>query len=137
VSARPVSAMQVIAAAMSEDDLLVSVTCGTRSKPGLCRLFGLKWFHDRDSRRNPEGFPDLVITGRRTIYRELKTERGRLSAAQKEWIAALEAAGDDVDVWRPAHFLSGEIQRQLAAIAKPKNVRLQIPPNLKREVVTA
>ena len=118
MTARQLSAMDALAAAMSEDDLLVSVTCGTRSKPGLCKLLGLRWYKTFDSRRSPSGFPDLVITGRRTIYRELKTERGRLSAAQREWIADLEAAGDDVDVWRPADFLSGRVQSELAAIAK-------------------
>jgi hypothetical protein len=112
--------MEVIAAAMSENDLHVSVTSGTRRKPGLCELLGLKWYHTHNSKHSPSGFPDLVITGRRTIYRELKREGEDPTEAQEEWIAALKAAGDDVDVWRPSDFLSGRCERELAAIAKPR-----------------
>ena len=115
------STADVIAAAMSENgDLLPAVTDGTRRKPGLCRLYGLLWYHTHNSKFSPSGFPDLVITGRRTIYRELKTQKGTVSTAQKKWIAALKAAGDDVDVWRPSDFLSGRCQRELAAIAVAK-----------------
>jgi hypothetical protein len=106
-----------MAAAMSEDELLVNVTSGTRKKPGLCKLYGLLWYHAHDSRRSPSGLPDLIIVGRRTIYRELKTEKGTVSTAQKEWIAALKAAGEDVDVWRPRDWHSGRIARELAALA--------------------
>ena len=120
MTGRQLSAMEALAAAMSEDDLLVSVTCGTRAKPGLCKLLGLLYFHVHDSRRSPSGFPDLLIAGPGAIlFAELKTQRGRVSPAQKEWIAALESAGQSVFLWRPVNFLSGEIQRELAAIAKP------------------
>jgi len=113
--------LAVIAASISEDgELLVWVTDGTRKRPGLCKLYGLKWYHAHDSRRSPPGFPDLVITGRRTIYRELKTQKGDVSASQREWLDALREAGDDVDVWRPSDWLSGRIERELAAIAKGK-----------------
>lgn len=48
------------------------------------------------------GFPDLVLVrGRRTIFAELKTDRGRLSSPQHEWIEALTEAGNEVYVWRP------------------------------------
>jgi VRR-NUC domain-containing protein len=107
----------MITAAMNEDDLLLNVTCGTRRRPGLCKLYGLRWFHDHDSRRNPSGLPDLIIVGKRVLYRELKTQTGRLSAAQKEWIADLAAAGQDVDVWRPADWHSHRIARELAELA--------------------
>jgi VRR-NUC domain-containing protein len=121
MSARQRSAMEVLAAAMSEDDLLVSVTCGTRSRPGLCKLYGLKWYHPWSSKNSVSGWPDLVIAGPDTIlFAELKTQGGRVSPAQREWITALEAAGQVVFLWRPIHFLSGEINRELAAIAKPR-----------------
>jgi hypothetical protein len=106
---------------MSEEDLLVSVTCGTRSRPGLCALYGLKWYHPRDSRRSVSGWLDLACAGPGGIlFAELKTQRGRVSPAQREWITALEHAGQAVFVWRPEDFLSGAIQAELAAIAKPK-----------------
>lgn len=48
------------------------------------------------------GFPDLVIVGHGLVlYREIKTDRGRLSTAQIRWLAELEDADQDVDVWRP------------------------------------
>jgi hypothetical protein len=113
--------MDVLAAAMSEDELLASVTCGTRSKPGLCRLLGLRWYHPWNSKHSVGGWPDLAIAGPDAIlFAELKSQRGRVSPAQREWIAALERAGQRVCVWRPVQFLSGEIQRELAALAKPE-----------------
>jgi hypothetical protein len=60
------------------------------------------------------GFPDLVLTGRgRTIFRELKTDRGRLSDDQKAWQTLLKRNGADVAVWRP--MLWPEITRDLGA----------------------
>ena len=48
------------------------------------------------------GFPDLVLChGHQVLYRELKTDTGRLSTDQKSWIALLNRAGQDVGVWRP------------------------------------
>jgi hypothetical protein len=121
VNARQPSAIEVLAAAMSEDDLLVSVTCGTRSRPGLCKLYGLKWYHPWSSKNSVSGWPDLACAGPGGIvFAELKTQRGRVSPAQREWITALEHAGQAVFVWRPEDFLSGGIQRELAAIAKPR-----------------
>lgn len=57
-----------------------------------------------DSRRSPAGFPDLVLVHpikRRTIFRELKAMKGRVSAAQVQWLDALASAGQDAGVWRP------------------------------------
>jgi hypothetical protein len=55
-----------------------------------------------------EGFPDLVLVGRkpwyprpRVLYRELKTDEGDLSPDQKVWYALLKAARQDVAIWRP------------------------------------
>jgi hypothetical protein len=118
---RQPSAMEVIAAAMSENDLLISITCGTRAKPGLCKIYGLKWYHPFDSRHSVSGWPDVVIVGPGgVVYAELKTQRGRVSSAQREWITALEHAGQAAFVWRPEDFLSGAIAIELAAIAKPR-----------------
>lgn len=75
-----------------------------------------KWalYHTRDSRRSQAGFPDLVLVrGERVIFAELKTETGRLTIDQRDWIDALEAAGQDVRIWRPADLES--VLRELVA----------------------
>ncbi len=62
------------------------------------------------------GFPDLVLCRPpRLIFAELKSEKGRVSADQQEWLEALRACGVEVYVWRPSDLerataiLSGEI----------------------------
>ena len=53
------------------------------------------------------GFPDLVLVHpdkRQVLYRELKSERGRLTFEQHEWGRVLTAAGADYAVWRPADW---------------------------------
>lgn len=48
------------------------------------------------------GFPDLVLVrGPRLIFAELKTDTGRTSPAQREWLAALGDTAAEVYVWRP------------------------------------
>lgn len=48
-------------------------------------------------------WPDLtLIRGRRVVFAELKTERGKLGPRQREMIADLEAIGAEVYVWRPS-----------------------------------
>ena len=67
----------------------------------LAKKCGWIYFHCYDSRRSPEGFPDLVLAKERILYRELKTEKGRLTSAQKQWGYTLLKAGADYGVWRP------------------------------------
>ena len=71
----------------------------------LARLYGWRYYHTFDSRRSIEGFPDLVLfRPGRFLMVELKTDKGKLTAAQKEMIDDLIDAGVDVDVWRPDDF---------------------------------
>lgn len=51
---------------------------------------GWRCFHDRDSRRNNPGFPDLVcVRNGKLLVLELKTEKGRVRPEQVEWITDL------------------------------------------------
>jgi len=96
---------------MSEAQLLAAVR-------QACRTLGLLCYHTYDSRRSEPGFPDLVIVGSRMIIRELKTERGRLSAEQRAWLDALSRAGQDADVWRPGDLYSERITRELKSLRR-------------------
>ena len=53
-----------------------------------------------------KGFPDLVLVHPQVgvLFRELKSDTGRLSAAQTGWLKTLEEAGADVGVWRPSDW---------------------------------
>lgn len=64
-------------------------------------------YHTFDSRRSDTGFPDLVLVSakrKRIVYLELKREQGRISDSQRDWLAALHAAGGEVYVARPRHL---------------------------------
>jgi hypothetical protein len=58
------------------------------------------------------GFPDLVLVrGDRLIFSELKTDTGRVSDNQRQWIEALEATCKaEVYVWRTADYNRGDIE---------------------------
>lgn len=81
----------------------------------ICSWLHLDWFHPLNSRGMNPGWPDLVIIGSKVIYRELKTEIGGVSPAQKRVGERLTKAGADWDVWRPRDLRSGAIERQLRA----------------------
>lgn len=67
------------------------------------------------------GSPDLwLVKPPMLIAAELKAEKGRLSPAQHRWIWALQRCpGVMAFIWRPQHWLSGEIERVLTQEVKP------------------
>ncbi len=67
----------------------------------LARRHGWWPFHVHDSRRSAPGLPDLILVRERVLFRELKLDRGRLTADQTACLTRLLAAGADADVWRP------------------------------------
>lgn len=87
----------------------------------LARHHGWLCYHTFDSRRSQPGFPDLVmVRADRLLFAELKTEKGKLSAEQDNWINVLREFGNDVVanshhfypfVWRPSDL--PEIERVL------------------------
>lgn len=100
-----------VAEEMTEAELLTAVR-------GHIRQLGLWSYHTHRSDRSDAGFPDLVIVGRNKIlYRELKTQTGRIRAEQTTVIGLLAAAGADIAIWRPADLLNGRILEELLEIA--------------------
>lgn len=95
----------------------------------LARLLGWRAYHTFDSRHSAAGFPDLVlIKPPRLLFVELKSDKGKLSSAQVEWINDLlfvhfalgqQLRGEPKDVpvrvavWTPQHWWSGEIDNVL------------------------
>lgn len=97
--------------AMSEREL-------ARNIADRARILGLLRYHTYRSERSPAGFPDEVIVGPAgVLFRELKRERGRLTAEQAQWLNALCSARQDAAVWRPSDLLAGVVDEQLAALA--------------------
>ena len=122
----PTTVQQRAASLMSEADLQSCVT-------DLALALGYMVLHIRDSRgQDVEGFPDWFLLPTNPpgppIYAELKDARGKLTEGrfdlhrgsrgawirgQTEWRDALLAAGQRWVLWRPADWLSGEIERVL------------------------
>jgi hypothetical protein len=83
----------------------------------MCKLLDVSWYHPFFSRRSAAGWPDLALCGPHGfITRELKTERGKLTAGQARWGSMLRQAGISWDVWRPDDLRSGRIQHELQDI---------------------
>lgn len=52
-----------------------------------------------------KGFPDIIACRpKRIIFAELKSEKGRLSEQQKEWLALLNISDAETYVWRPSDY---------------------------------
>jgi hypothetical protein len=85
------------------------------------RGYGWLVHHDLPSQRangswatvtqGDSGYPDLVLVhpgstmarmNPQIIYAELKTQRGKLTTGQQQWLDALQAAGQTAVVWRPS-----------------------------------
>ncbi len=66
-----------------------------------------KWrvYHTHDSRRSEPGVPDLMMVREGVlVFAELKTDVGKVSSAQQEWLADLGETPNDVFVWRPSDW---------------------------------
>jgi VRR-NUC domain len=81
----------------------------------LARWCGWLCYHTFDSRRSVPGFPDLVLVRPPSVVvAELKTDRGRLTPVQRDWLEALtQCPGLEVYVWRPSDWeaIAARLQR--------------------------
>lgn len=71
------------------------------------------------------GWPDITIAHRgkgKLLFRELKSEAGKVSPEQVAWIADLRAGGADAAVWRPRHkhLIEATLMHQLPTKGKPE-----------------
>lgn len=102
------SATRKLALAMSEADLLSNVR-------EMAKAAGWMVYHTHDSRRSEVGFPDCVLVRKsRILFVELKSEKGKPSPAQVEWLHALMLTRRvETFLWRPSDWLSGTIEGML------------------------
>lgn len=77
---------------------------GTPKNPGVARTFGYRVYHTLRSKGSQPGFPDWTLVRDRVVFLELKTETGKVSDAQSEWLYDLNAAGAEAYLVRPRHF---------------------------------
>lgn len=68
----------------------------------LCRMLGWRRYHTLRSKGSPSGYPDLTLVRDRVVFIELKTEKGKLSDRQRDWLEALLNAGAEAYVARPS-----------------------------------
>jgi hypothetical protein len=98
---------------MTEDELRELVL-------DLAASLGLLAFYKGDSRllATPRGFPDLVLAGPGgVLFREIKSETGRITDGQARWIQLLRRGGADVKVWQPVDWIAERIHAELRRLA--------------------
>jgi hypothetical protein len=105
------------AAVTARDALLADVSEKAFEAQVVRQAKGWGWtaYKDVVAWRSDPGWPDLVMLRRgRLVVVECKTVRGKLTAAQREWLLAWWESGrcDGPYVWTPACW--GEIARILA-----------------------
>lgn len=74
---------------------------GTQTNPGLARILGWKPYHTLRSKGSQPGYPDWTLARDRLVFLELKTEVGKVSDAQRDWLTWLRDAGGEAYVVRP------------------------------------
>jgi hypothetical protein len=104
------------ATAMTEAELLDSIL-------QLASLLKWRTAHFRPARTaagwrtavsgDGKGFPDIILARDRLVAIEAKAERGLLSLEQVVWRDALIAAGVEYHLFKPEHWLNGDIQHAL------------------------
>lgn len=72
----------------------------------LAVAMGWKHYHPWTSIHSVAGWPDFVLCRPpRLIFAEVKTDNGKLTAAQREWLETLgQAPHVETFCWRPSDF---------------------------------
>ena len=72
----------------------------------LARLYRWRVYHPWLSIRSERGWPDLaLVRPPRLVLAELKTDKGKTTPSQDEWLALLsDCPGVEVYLWRPSDF---------------------------------
>lgn len=101
----------------AEAEILISEKNFEQLVKEVARVNNWLYYHTYRSIHSVPGFPDCVfVRGKRTVYAELKTEKGKVTPSQQQWLDALADAGNEVYLWRPSDF--EEICEVLTSIDK-------------------
>lgn len=96
---------------MTEDELEHNVR-------DACKKLNVIRVHQFNSIGTQAGWPDDALVGPRgAIFRELKSQKGRVRPGQAKMLAAMDVAGLNVAIWRPMDWLDGTILTEIEAIA--------------------
>jgi len=71
------------------------------------KIAGYAHYHTYNSIRSVKGFPDLIALNgkkKRIIAIEVKTETGKLTADQSEWLTLFSMCGVETWLLRPGQF---------------------------------
>ena len=77
-----------------------------RQLADLAKLYRWRVYHPWLSIRSESGWPDVALCRPpRLILAELKTDRGKVTPSQAEWLGLLgDCPGVEVYLWRPSNF---------------------------------
>lgn len=98
---------------------------GTKTNPGLARMLGFRCYHTLRSKGSEAGYPDWTLARERVLFIEFKKADGKVSPAQKEWVAALLNAGAEAYIIRPRHL--DDLARILQHRGDPYQARGDLP----------
>jgi hypothetical protein len=75
-----------------------------RQLTDLAKTLGWRPYHTQLSKWSEAGWPDLALCKPpRLLLVELKSERGKVTPAQQEWLSLLaDCPGIEVYLWRPS-----------------------------------
>lgn len=92
----------------------------------IARMYGWEFqYHTHNSQRSDAGWPDEVFIHPRylrAIFVELKSDKGKPTAGQKRWLAALAGCGLEVAIWWPKDM------DHIIDVLGPRQLRCQLPP---------
>lgn len=103
-------AKNIVAALMSEAELTTHVLKYAEDFGWTLR------YHTHRSDRSDKGWVDWVFANlkqSRVIFVELKSQKGKVSPEQADWLAALKLCGQESYLFRPEDLRNGSIERVL------------------------
>lgn len=66
----------------------------------LCKVFGWRFYFTWTSIHSPRGMPDLILCRPpRLIFAELKSDKGKITSHQQEWLDLLGECGGNVECY--------------------------------------